>query len=91
MTRLFTTNDDVVLEGADLAPLARSNSSGLRKATEVSELSSSGNFSEGCTITLGNDGEFASIVTDPAPAARSLAHFRSEISVGQEVVEVNLI
>lgn len=91
MTGLLATHNDVVLVGTDLAPLAGSDTGSLGETTKVSELSSRGDLRKGSTVTLSDDGEFTAIVTDPSPRARALSDDGTEVSVGEEVVQIDLI
>lgn len=90
MAGLLTADDDVVLECADLAPLARVDTSRLGQTAEVSELSSRSDLGESGTITLSDDGELTTVIRDPAPRRGTQANSRSQVSVGKEVVEVDL-
>ena len=65
VVRSFAANDNVVLIPTDLSPDGVGRVGG--QAAKIDKTAGRGNLGKGSTISLGNDDELTTGVTDPAP------------------------
>lgn len=88
MAASLATNDDVVLVASDLSPDGVGRVGW--KTAKIDKLAGGGNLSKGGAVRLGDNDEFATGVTDPAPGGRTLSSAASKVGMTDKVIEVDL-